>query len=68
MSAHCHDPVFLEKGRKGRKKVGKTGKDFSHGQIITYECTTKRCSLVRTPQLTCNDGSWDSQPPQSWQK
>ena len=55
--ASCDDPGFLAKGRK-------TGNDFSHGQIVTYECTTEGYSLVGKPQLTCNDGSWDSERPE----
>ena len=57
MLASCRHPGFLAKGRK-------TGNDHSHGQIVTYECTAKGYSLVGTPQLTCNDGSWDSKRPE----
>ena len=42
----------------------KTGSDYSHGQMVTYECTTQGYSLVGNPTLTCDDGTWDSQRPQ----
>ena len=54
--ASCQDPGYLEKGRRN-------GNDLSHGQIVTYECTAKGYSLVGNPQLTCNDGRWDSDKP-----
>lgn len=57
MSASCNDPGSIAQARK-------IGNDYSHGQIVTYECVTQGYSLVGNPTLTCNDGSWDSQLPQ----
>lgn len=57
MSASCDDPGTIAQGRK-------IGNDYSHGQMVTYECITQGYSLVGNPTLTCNDGSWDSQRPQ----
>lgn len=57
MSASCDDPGFIAQARK-------IGNDYSHGQIVTYECITQGYSLVGNPTMTCNDGSWDSQRPQ----
>ena len=55
--ASCHDPGLISRGIK-------IGNDFSHGQKVTYKCTDEGYSLVGNPQLTCNDGSWDSDKPE----
>lgn len=57
MLASCDNPGLVEKGRK-------IGQEYSHGQIVKYECTSPGYSLVGTPELTCNDGSWDSKRPE----
>lgn len=57
MSASCDDPGTITQARK-------IGNDYSHGQIVTYECITQGYSLIGNPTLTCNDGRWDSQRPQ----
>ncbi|XP_078348103.1 sushi, von Willebrand factor type A, EGF and pentraxin domain-containing protein 1-like isoform X1 [Oculina patagonica] len=55
--ASCDDPGLIVNGHK-------TGSDFSHGQVLTYKCTVQGYSLVGNPRLICNDGSWDSDPPE----
>lgn len=57
MLASCNDPGPIAQGRK-------TGSDYSHGQMVTYECSTQGYSLVGNPTMTCDDGTWDSQRPQ----
>ena len=54
--ATCTDPGLIDRGERN-------GTDFSHGQVVTYECSTKNYNLVGNPRLTCNDGVWDSAPP-----
>ncbi|XP_066021713.1 CUB and sushi domain-containing protein 1 isoform X2 [Pocillopora verrucosa] len=54
--ATCTDPGLIDRGERN-------GTNFSHGQVVTYECSTKNYSLVGNPRLTCNDGFWDSAPP-----
>ncbi|KAJ7383519.1 hypothetical protein OS493_027685 [Desmophyllum pertusum] len=54
--ASCDDPGLIGHGRKA-------GNAFSHGKIVTYECTTPGYSLEGNPQLTCNNGNWDSDRP-----
>lgn len=56
MSASCDHPGLLAQGRV-------IGSDYSHGQIVKYECITHGYSLVGKPQLTCKDGRWDSKRP-----
>jgi len=55
--ASCDDPGHLARGRRN-------GNQFSHGQMVEYECTTQGYSLVGKPQLNCNDGIWDSKRPE----
>ena len=54
--APCTDPGLIDRGKRN-------GTDFSHGQVVTYECSTKNYSLVGNPRRTCNDGVWDSALP-----
>ena len=54
--ATCTDPGLIDRGERN-------GTDFSHGQVVTFECSTKNCSLIGNPRLTCNDGVWDSALP-----
>ncbi|CAH3037426.1 unnamed protein product [Pocillopora meandrina] len=54
--ATCTDPGLIDRGKRN-------GTDFSHGQVVTYECSTKNYSLVGNPRLTCNNGVWDSALP-----
>ena len=55
-AATCTDPGLIDRGKRN-------GTHFSHGQVVTYECSSKNYSLVGNPRLTCNDGVWDSAPP-----
>ena len=50
--ATCTDPGLIDRGKRN-------GTDFSHGQVVTYECSSKNYNLVGNPRLTCNDGVWD---------
>ena len=54
--ATCTDPGLIDRGKRN-------GTHFSHGQVVTYECSSKNYNLVGNPRLTCNDGLWDSAPP-----
>ncbi|CAH3037421.1 unnamed protein product [Pocillopora meandrina] len=54
--ATCTEPGLIDRGKRN-------GTDFSHGQVVTYECSSKNYSLVGNPRLTCNDGVWDSALP-----
>ena len=55
--ASCDEPGLMAGGIK-------IGNDFSHGQKVTYKCTDQGYSLIGNPQLTCNDGRWDSDKPE----
>ena len=54
--ASCSDPGYIDRGNR-------SGRDFSHGKVVTYECTSQTYSLVGNPRLTCLDGKWDSARP-----
>ena len=51
--ASCSDPGYIDRGNR-------SGRDFSHGKVVIYECTNQTYSLVGNPRLTCLDGKWDS--------
>jgi hypothetical protein len=36
--------------------------DFSHGKIVRFGCLGKR-RVFGSPNITCNDGKWYSEPP-----
>nr|XP_058966491.1 CUB and sushi domain-containing protein 1-like [Pocillopora verrucosa] len=54
--ASCSDPGYIDRGNR-------SGRDFSHGKVVIYECTNQTYSLVGNPRLTCLDGKWDSARP-----
>ena len=54
--ASCGDPGLIDRGDRTRT-------DFSHGQIVTYQCIFGY-SLEGSRKLTFDNGHWDSASPQ----
>ena len=54
--ASCGNPGLIDRGRR-------IGNDFSHGQIVTYQCR-QGYSLEGSQKLKCNNGHWDAAAPQ----
>ncbi|PFX33886.1 Sushi, von Willebrand factor type A, EGF and pentraxin domain-containing protein 1 [Stylophora pistillata] len=52
----CNDPGYIGQGKR-------IGTDFSHGKVVTYECTSQNYSLLGKSRLTCHDGKSDSDAP-----
>ncbi|XP_078348007.1 uncharacterized protein LOC144633094 [Oculina patagonica] len=55
--ASCRNPGMIDRGKR-------IGNNFSHGQMVRFECTSQGYSLVGNPRLICNDGSWDLDRPE----
>ena len=55
IAASCRSPGGIDNGRK-------MGQDYSHGKTVRYECDSGY-TVEGENSLTCNDGTWNFDPP-----